>query len=221
MPEAWFKQDNSNLIDIPNYSLINVPRLNSGGSALYIHDSISFKIRNDLILTAQNTNFVPHSQSVFLEIVNSSNSKNIVVANIYRAHHTNIDLFNSDLSRCLDMISAENKLAYICGDFNLGFLKHDSDSKINDFLTNFLIMICSRLLIVLLESPLILLLDNFFLQMFLIRRINLVFVFLISLIIILFFKLRVRCLSKIVRVEPIIVARSLNVICVPLLIVLN
>ena len=65
MSETWSKQDNSNLIDIPNYSLNNVPRLNrkSGGSALYIHDS--FKIRKDLILTAQNTNSVPHSESVF------------------------------------------------------------------------------------------------------------------------------------------------------------
>ena len=71
----------------------------SGGSALYIHDSISFKIRNDLILTAQNTNSVPHSESVFLEIVNSSNSKNIVVGNVYRAHRTDINVFNSDLSR--------------------------------------------------------------------------------------------------------------------------
>ena len=35
------------------------------------------------------------------------------------------------------MISAEYKLAYICGDYNLDLLKHDSDSKINDFLTIF------------------------------------------------------------------------------------
>ena len=63
MSETWFKQDNSNsnYIDIPNYSLINVPLLNrkSGGSALYTHDSISCKIRIDLILTAQNTNRPP------------------------------------------------------------------------------------------------------------------------------------------------------------------
>ena len=121
MSETWFKQDQSNLVDIPNYSLINnVPRLNrkSGGSAIYIHNSISFKIRCDLNLTVHNTNSVPHSESVFLEIINSD-SKNIIVGNIYRAHRTDINLFNSDLSRCLDMISGENKLAYICGDFNL------------------------------------------------------------------------------------------------------
>ena len=39
------------------------------------------------------------------------------------------------------MISVENKLAYICSDYNFDLLKHDSDSKINDFLTNFLIII--------------------------------------------------------------------------------
>ena len=68
------------------------------------------------------------------------------------------------------------------------------------------------------------LIDNNFTNVFffLIMRLNLVFVFLILLIIILFvffFKFQVRCLSKIVRAEPIIVLHSLNVICVTLLIV--
>ena len=36
-----------------------------------------------------------------------------------------------------DTISAENKLCYICGDFNLDLLKHDTVSKIDEFLANF------------------------------------------------------------------------------------
>ena len=43
--------------------------------------------------------------TVFVEIVNS-NSRNIIVGNVFRAHRTDIDLFNSDLSRYLDIISA-------------------------------------------------------------------------------------------------------------------
>lgn len=138
MSETWFKDDHSNLIDILNYSLISVPRQNrkSGGVALYIHNTISYKIRNDLNLTPHNSIPINHSESVFLEIINS-NSKNIIVGNVYRSHRTDIDLFNSDLTRCLDMISVDNKLCYICGDFNLDLLKYDTDSKINNFLTNF------------------------------------------------------------------------------------
>ena len=136
--ETWFKDDDSNLVDVPNYSLVSVPRQNrrSGGSALCVHNSISFEVRNDLKLCSHTPNLVDHSESVFIEIKNS-NSKNIIVGNVYRAHLTDINLFNSDLVRCLDTISFENKLCYICGDFNLDLLKHDSESKINDFLTTF------------------------------------------------------------------------------------
>ncbi len=138
MSETWFKDDNSNLVDISNYSLVSAPRHNrrSGGSALYVHNSISFKVRNDLNLISHKTNTVDHSEPVFIEIVNS-NSKNIIDGNVYRAHRTDVDLFNSDLLCCLDKISVENKLCYICGDFNFDLLKHDSDSRINDFLSNF------------------------------------------------------------------------------------
>ena len=78
--------------------------------------------------------------SVFVEIVNS-NSRNIIVGNVYRAHRTDIDLFNSDLSRCLDIISATNKICYICGDFNLDLLKYETELKINEFLTTFFFII--------------------------------------------------------------------------------
>ena len=138
MSETWFKEDLSNLIDIPNYTLISVPRHNrrSGGVALYVHNTVSFKIRKDLNLIQSNPNVIDHSESVFIEIVNCV-SKNIIVGCIYRAHGTDIDLFNSDLASCLDLISDENKLCYMCGDYNLDLLKFETDSKINNFLTNF------------------------------------------------------------------------------------
>ena len=134
MSETWFHEDNSNLVDIPNYSLISAPRhlRRSGDSAPYIHNSISYKIRCDLNLAITNTNLIDHSELVFVEIVNS-NSENVIVGNVYRTHGTDINL-----SRCLDTISAKkDKLCYICGYFNLDLLKHDTVSKIDEFLTNF------------------------------------------------------------------------------------
>jgi hypothetical protein len=49
--ETWFSEDDSNLIDIENYTLVSVPRRDrrSGGSALYIHNSVSYHIRDDLL----------------------------------------------------------------------------------------------------------------------------------------------------------------------------
>ena len=138
LSETWFKEDHSNLLNIQNYNMVSIPRQGrrSGGTALYVHDSLSFKDRPDLNLIQAVRNDIDHSESVFIEITRPQ-SKNIIVGNVYRAHRTDIDSFNSDLSNCLDRISLENKLSYISGDFNLDFLHHDIDNKVNDFLNNF------------------------------------------------------------------------------------
>ena len=43
LSETWYKEDDSNLIDILNYTLVSVPRRGrkSGGVALYVHSSLS------------------------------------------------------------------------------------------------------------------------------------------------------------------------------------
>ena len=128
----------SNPIDICNYNLISIPRQGrkSSGAALYVHNSLSFKDRPDLNLIQSVRHDIDHSESVFVEIV-SPQSKNIIVGNIYRAHRTDVDSFNSDLSNCLDRISLENKLCYISGDFNLDILQYDTINRVNTFVNNF------------------------------------------------------------------------------------
>ena len=49
MSETWFKKDNSDLIDIPNYSLINVPRLNRNKVVLLFIFMILFPLRLEMI----------------------------------------------------------------------------------------------------------------------------------------------------------------------------
>ena len=136
MSETWFNEDDSNIIHIDNYSLVNKPRhgRRSGGAVLYIHNSLKYKVRDDLILIDKHTVDPDHSESVFIEIINHS-SKNIIVGDIYRAHKTDINLFLSDLSTCLTKITNENKDCYISGDFNLNLLKH-----MNTILMSFLIV---------------------------------------------------------------------------------
>jgi len=142
LSETWFKEDDSNIINISNYNLITVPRQGrrSGGVALYVLKSLSFKVRNDLKLIHNNQIAdganVDHSESVFVELI-SPHSKNVIVGNIYRAHRTDINLFNADLSKCLDRIASEDKVCYISGDFNHDLLCYDSDLKINDFVNTF------------------------------------------------------------------------------------
>ena len=76
----------------------------------------SIKPRKDLSLIQpgnHGNNVIDHSESVFIEII-LPNSSNIIVGNIYHAHKTDVDLFNNDLSNCLDHIVSEKKeLLYV------------------------------------------------------------------------------------------------------------
>ena len=135
---TWYKPDNSNIINLENYNLHHTARQDrrSGGAAIYVHNSLSFRIRNDLNLIQNRTNELDHCESVFIEII-LPNKKNIIVGNIYRAHRTNTVSFLHDLNACLSKISIENKPCYISGDFNFDLLKFDLNDTINDFLSKF------------------------------------------------------------------------------------
>ena len=85
MSETWYNVDESNLVDIENYVLHHIPRRDrrSGGVAIYIHNSVSYRLRNDLNLISRTNDMdeMDHSESLFIEIL-SSDKKN-TVGNIY------------------------------------------------------------------------------------------------------------------------------------------
>ena len=136
--ETWFTDDNTDLCNIENYVLISAPRgsRRSGGSALYVHNSVSYRVRDDLKLTINSDLNIDHSESVFIELFNSF-KKNVIIGNIYRAHGTDLNLFVDDLDTCLSKLSNENKHCYIAGDFNLDLLKHDTNIHISNYLNTF------------------------------------------------------------------------------------
>ncbi len=72
--ETWLKDSKCDLVEIDDYVLINAPRNNrrSGGSALYVHKSVDYCIREDLKLAA-NASDDSHSESIFVEIYSSVN----------------------------------------------------------------------------------------------------------------------------------------------------
>ena len=139
LSETWFNEDGSNLIDIENYTLLSAPRRHgrrSGGSAIYVHNSVSYRIRDDLKLNTEHHENTDHSESIFVELI-FSKSKNIVIGNIYRAHRTDTDSFITDLSHCLSKITDENKNCYVSGDFNFDLLQYNNINVINNFLNTF------------------------------------------------------------------------------------
>ena len=70
LSETWFKEDDSNLIYIDNYNLVNASRHGrSGGVAIYVHNTVSFRIRNDLILIKEPSEYLDHSEFIFIEVL--------------------------------------------------------------------------------------------------------------------------------------------------------
>ena len=140
LSETWYNEDDSNLIDIDDYVLLSAPRRGrrSGGSAIYVHNSVSYRVRDDLKLIVDPSVNIDHFESVFIEIFSSNSvNKNIILGNIYRAHRTDTNVFHTDLEHCLAKISNENKKCYISGDFNFDLLLHSTNTTINDFLNIF------------------------------------------------------------------------------------
>ncbi len=137
--ETWLNEHNCGLFDIENYVLINSPRQGrrSGGSVLYVHNSVNYHVRDDLNLVAGiSSENNDHSESTFIEILNPDH-KNIIVGNVYRAHGTDVNLFINDFENCLVKISDENKQCYVSGDFNLDLLQHTTNNTIGNFLNMF------------------------------------------------------------------------------------
>ena len=104
--------------------------LNSGGVGVYIKDSINYSIRQDLNFTSVSY------ESIWLEIsvvINSKNSKNILVGLIYRHPGTSIPEFSKKFSDFL--LENVNNYKDICifGDFNINYL-NDKVASVKNYL---------------------------------------------------------------------------------------
>jgi len=126
--ETHLKENPEKKFHLPGYKLECVHRVGrqKGGVCMYISDKIKYKLRKDFCNA--NSNY----ESCFIEIENMK-TKNAIVGVIYRAH-TAINDFLSDIDPVFHKINAENKPAYIMGDFNIDLLKVDSDKAHHDYL---------------------------------------------------------------------------------------
>ena len=99
---------------------ITASKTAKGGTAIYVSENYDKIERCNLNIC--NLEF----ETTWKEIKNK-NSKNIICGCIYRHPHNNLDEFFKYLEMCLATLAKENKEVYICGDFNLGLLKIDTD----------------------------------------------------------------------------------------------
>ena len=127
-----------------------------GGVAYYIHNSISFRLRDDVCING--------TEDLFIE-VERQHSKNIIIGLVYRPPNRQFQYFYENLETSLNKLSLENKDMYLMGDFNINI----SDTS-NQYVIKFLDLLASHALFPSIDKPTritqdsLTLIDNIFCQ---------------------------------------------------------
>jgi len=132
LSETWLQESTMDIYGIANYTATHQCRQGrrGGGVSLYVHNSIPYKERNDLLC---NSDCI---ESVFIEFDGKmvGCQQNVIIGNIYRPPNTDINVFNECMSRILSTIKNENKLCYCMGDYNINILNNETHADTGKFL---------------------------------------------------------------------------------------
>ena len=127
--ETWSNTHNVNDYDLKGYDVCHKVRNNKkgGGVAWYVNKELASK-------------YIPHKSTVvdnLLECITIeimiSGHKNVIVSCLYRTPGSNTNDF-SEIRYDLYSELSVSKTIFICGDFNLDILKHNSDHAAKHFL---------------------------------------------------------------------------------------
>jgi exonuclease III len=131
LTETWLRDNTVDLYNMSGYNHIYKYRENrpGGGVSIFLHDSIPFKIRDDL--SSVNDNY----ECLFIEVNKSyfKSSANIIIGVVYRIPGTNMNLFNDFFENITTKIKEEKKLGYSMGDYNINLLNTTDHTATNDF----------------------------------------------------------------------------------------
>ena len=118
-------------ITLPGYKEYSTPTESSkGGVIVYVKDNIVVKQRKDL---EQKMYESKNLESVVLEILNEK-QKNEIFGCIYRHPTMDIDAFNRNyFADFMAKLSAENKICYLAGDFNIDLLQTETNDDVREF----------------------------------------------------------------------------------------
>ena len=113
-------------VNLDGYILRSQPSKSSaGGVALYVKSNLDHFVKDDL------SSLKDEFETLWIEIKNTKD-KNILCCCAYRHPNTNVKKFNDHIDQI--MISKENKLLFLMGDFNVTLLNYESHIDINDFI---------------------------------------------------------------------------------------
>jgi len=126
--------DELSLYQLNDYHLpitLNRPNEDGGGGvALYINKEYNFKIRDELTLNSD------ESQFLFVEI----KKKNIktLIGVTYKPPKTSIDNYINLINTTLNNLDKSSMNCYIAGDYNIDLLKTDKDENSSNFFNDLL-----------------------------------------------------------------------------------
>ena len=118
-------------ISIPGYKEFPTPTESSkGGVIVYVKENIDVKRRTDLeTLMYESKNL----ESVIFEVLNDK-KKNEIFGCIYRHPSMDIETFNRNyFSDFIAKLTAENKICYLAGDFNVDLLQTEKHDDVREF----------------------------------------------------------------------------------------
>ena len=131
LTKTWCTDDprNETLFNLENYTSINQVRKHGrgGGICIFIHDSLTFKLRSDL---GTNSNDI---ESLAIEIINK-NSKNAVINAQYRQPDRDFKQYKTYLENFFNKMKNSNKAIYIVGDTNLNLIDYETNIKVKNYL---------------------------------------------------------------------------------------
>lgn len=134
LTETWLTEQSKELglYELHSYNSTHFVRQSrsGGGVSIFVHKDLDFIIRHDLAVKLNETEI----ESVFIEILSDSRTKNLIIGSIYRPPNTDIVNFNQCFSSTLELINRENKICSILGDFNINLFNKETHSATDDFL---------------------------------------------------------------------------------------
>ena len=123
--ETWTSDDTQNSFNIPGYNFVAKSRCHKsgGGVGLYVLDSISFRVRDDLDFDSNGL-----FDSIFIELLHDAT----LVGCIYKPPDSDVSNFTSVLDTLLSKINKQKCI--LAGDFNINLLNHDTHKPTSDFI---------------------------------------------------------------------------------------
>ncbi|KAK2183282.1 hypothetical protein NP493_317g00007 [Ridgeia piscesae] len=127
--ETWTESNVTTEYDLPHYQVFHKARhyKKGGGVALYVNDRIDCTLIESKSVVVENM-----FKCVTVEL-NMRKMKNLIVSCMYRTPGANVGAFCESLDNILSDIKSK-KTMYICGDFNIDILKHNTHNYTRTFL---------------------------------------------------------------------------------------